>query len=1133
MAGAAFSPTASAQSVVDPLAYGFQGEGGLFEQDLDARTGALAPTEAQRAAVRALGARAEWNALGSPKVLTRDDAGYRSGPQAGEPEDVARAWVRTHAALFGLTALQTGVTALELLNAVPLNEGPELRAKMRGGSYVRAGKPFVVTFRQIYAGAVTGQDGLLTVGLDPEGRVAFVSSSVTGDTRVTNRRELSATAAYLAAAKEVGVEVSADDLTTAGLAPNGAQLLGLAGVQDQQRVRLVTVPTAGEGVRLAYETIVIKSAPGGKGYGHDGNPFAWTSLVDAQTGDVLVRTNNLDHLMGQEPEGESLPYFQVFPNAPDFPKPGVQTPDNRQSWCYLPGTDCDRVLGEKGGKPNSAGAQAYDETVTDQGVAVPTFSTFGNNARTAPSRVSFLTPDAAVAPVSPTRTYDFPFTDQWHSSGCDPTSFVRPGLNDVDAATTNLFTMHNRMHDWGYYLGFTEETFNAQVQNVGSQADTEQRENDPELGNSQAGSIGGGPTFQGRDNANQITLNDGIAPITNQYLWEPLQAGFYAPCTDGAYDQGIIGHEYGHMISNRMTAGPDNNLSGMQAGSMGESWSDLMAVEYLIGYGFAPYANENPFYLAPYVTGDLEAGIRNYGPNLSPLNYSDLEYDGNGTTSPHADGEIWNATQYDVRQALNAKYDTRFPSSNKALQAACADGLKASTACPGNRRWIQTIFDGYLLQPSRTTMLDSRDAILASDKMRYRGENLPTMWAAYAKRGMGVDASSVDVADLSSKPGFKNPTRRDNGSVRFKPVVAGGGTATTVKVFVGDYEARIMPVAVSEGGAVTQARAFEPGTYRLYVQSPGFGHRRVTVTVKPGAQTISLPLRRNLASQALGAQASGDGGNLALINDETETTNWGSIEGAPRNPAEAQTVRGKQVTVDLAGGASTVREVQVSAANRPALCTGDTAALGCEASREAPYDTGGQSRFAALRSFEILTCDATAGKDCASDSGFTSVRVARDAFPGGTPRPKAPDLTLRSFAVTPSKATHVRIKVLDNQCTGGQQYTAAANVEGNPLNDPDCTSGFTTAALAGAPTTLLSLSQKKNVRISELQVFGTAAAAAPARGAAPVVAPVAGPATGPGTVGRTLPTTGPLPIAVPALLLAGLGILLVRGRRRV
>ena len=264
-----------------------------------------------------------------------------------------------------------------------------------------------------------------------------------------------------------------------------------------------------------------------------------------------------------------------------------------------------------------------------------------------------------------------------------------------------------------------------------------------------------------------------------------------------------------------MTDG-SNGLSGAQAGSMGESWSDLMATEYLNGFGLAPYNGENPFSLAPYVTGDLTAGIRNYGPNDSPLNYSDIEYDGNGTTSPHADGEIWNATQFDVRQALVAKYDAQFPSSDEALQLACADGLKASTVCPGNRRWIQTMFDGFLMQPGSTSMLDSRDAILAGDKMRYGGENLDAMWAAYAKRGMGVDAVTVSSEDRAPEADYRAGTGSRAGSISFRAVSEDGSPLPEeVNVYVGEYEARITPVATTgrrgaERGPRLRARHVRP-----------------------------------------------------------------------------------------------------------------------------------------------------------------------------------------------------------------------------------------------------------------------------------------------------------------------------------
>ena len=1117
-AGAAFGGGASAAAAPpDPLAYGFQGEGGLLKKDADRRVGVVTPTAAQQAAVRALGARAVWNALGSPDVLTRDDAGYLSGPQAGKPVDVARAWVARNAVAFGLSEEQVSATALPVLLAVPLLEGPEYRQKRLTGSYPTRKAPYVVTFQQKLGNVPVGMDGLLTVGLDPDGRVAYASSTVTRDTQVRNTPRLGAVEAYLAAAEDAGVPAERGDLTLTDQRMSiGSQIIRRVGVKDDQGVRLTSLPTPNDGVRLTWEVMVLQD---GLGQASE-HPHAYRTLVDAETGKVLYRNNALQHAddTANSPGTASVPYWKVFANAPKFPRNGVKTPDTRVFWCFAAGPECNRVLGTVGGKANTASPYAYDEVLTDTGQRTPTFSTSGNNAHTAPSRVSPLTPDAAVPAFSPSRTYEYPFTDQWHSSGCDPASIVSPDLADVDAATTNLFVMHNRMHDWSYYLGFTEETFNMQVDNVGSENDSEAAENDPEIGQSQSGSIVGGPTFLGRDNANQRTMQDGVAPITNQYLWEPLQAGFYAPCVDGDYDMGIVGHEYGHAISNRMTGGPTANLSGAQAGSMGEAWSDLMAVEYLNGYGLAPYDGENRYSLAPYPTGDKVAGIRNYGMNNSPLNYSNLEYDGNGLASPHADGEIWTATQFDIRQALVKKYNAQYPESNKALQIACADGLRASTVCPGNRRWIQLLFDGFLLQPAATSMLTSRDAILAADKMRYRGANLPTLWSAFAKRGMGDDADSKGADDLSAVPGWENPTSTREGVVRFKPVAtAGGGVPEETKVFIGDYEARAMPAAISENGALTKPRLIEPGTYRLFVQGEGYGHRRMTVTIKPGAQTITLPLRKNLASKTAGGKASGDGGNFDFLIDDTEATNWGSVEGAVIVPNEPITIRGKQVTVDLAGGAHTVREVQVSTINRGANCDADPE---CELI-DPPYDTGGQNRFAALYSFEILTCDTTAGKACTADGDFTSRLVKRAAFPAGRPRPTSPDLNLRSFAIPATKATHVRIKVLDNQCTGNPNYSAAANPEGNPLNDPDCINGFTTQAPSTTTTTVrnvISSSQKKNVRIAELQVFGTAAAAG-------------GTTAGPGTATGQLPTTGPLPIALPALLLAGLGAFLWRTRR--
>ena len=126
-----------------------------------------------------------------------------------------------------------------------------------------------------------------------------------------------------------------------------------------------------------------------------------------------------------------------------------------------------------------------------------------------------------LATPSPDRDYSYAWTNQWLEQRCNPdTTFTSPQRNDIDAARANLFAMHNREHDWAYHLGFTEALWNMQKDNFGQGG----LGNDVEQGNAQAGGVSGGPAsgFAARDNANQITPGDGIPPITNMYLWQPI-----------------------------------------------------------------------------------------------------------------------------------------------------------------------------------------------------------------------------------------------------------------------------------------------------------------------------------------------------------------------------------------------------------------------------------------------------------------------------------------------------------------------------------------------------------------------------------------------------------------------------------
>ena len=246
---------------------------------------------------------------------------------------------------------------------------------------------------------------------------------------------------------------------------------------------------------------------------------------------------------------------------------------------------------------------------------------------------------------------------------------------------TNLFVAHNRMHDYSYNLGFTERNYNLQ-QVTTSRTRAWPADNDPEIGNAQAGALTGGqPSYLGRDNANQITLQDGVPGITNQYLFQPIAGAFYAPCADGGLDMSIVGHEYTHAISNRMIGGPDEGITSEQGGAMGESWGDLVAAEYMFAHGYS--TGTNPWVVGPYATGNRKKGIRDYAINKNPLNYANYGFDSTGP-EVHADGEIWNGVQWQVRSSPGEEVEREVPLRQQGPPAELLAGHPPSGAVPAD-----------------------------------------------------------------------------------------------------------------------------------------------------------------------------------------------------------------------------------------------------------------------------------------------------------------------------------------------------------------------------------------------------------------------------------------------------------------
>jgi extracellular elastinolytic metalloproteinase len=1119
---------------LDVLRPGFQGEDSLAPGTVDNRVGSVKPTAAQRAIVKRLGAHATWSQFGSPRSLFNRHDLYLSGPRKGDPATVGRAWIRDNAALFGLTPVLTDAAHLELVANNPLYESPDNRRIMAGLKPLAKDSSLahVLLFRQTYGGLAAAQEGMINLTLNPDNRVVYVASGVTRDTTITNTRKIGVADAWRAAAGSVGWHVPASQVKVLdGLLHDDWTRLQVPGVKDPQLGRLRAIPTPRDGVRLVWEVNTVDNDRVATG---EHEPLAYITFVDAENGKVIRRNNAVFHAGGGLPASMSLPTqvpdpkWRVFPNTPQFAVQGVASPDDRQMWCWsVAATGCDLVIGGATGHRSIPQLKfAYDEVPLDTNVGAPSFTSKGNNADTRGSFVSHLTPDGPRYAVQrPTREYDYAFTDQWHTSNCNlSANYATTQQNDLDAAINNLFVNYGRMHDWSYYLGFRENTWNMQQKNFGEDETVTPapKDGDPEAGQAQAGAVAGSVVFTGRDNANQVTLQDGTPGITNQYLWHPLQGSFYSPCVDGAYDMGVVGHEYTHAISNRMIGGPDAGIGGSEGPKMGEAWSDLSAMEYVNGFGFAPMADENPYAVGPYATGNKTAGIRNYGMNDSPLNYSQLFYDGNGQTSPHSDSEIWSAANFEVRKALVEKYDALFPLTNKQLQFACANGEVDSKLCPGNRRWIQLMFDGFLIQDAAAGMPAAAEAQLAADVARYQGANQKEIWRAYAKRGLG------DLSDEGGTPDWSTPKENNEAQVRFRTVaVDGGGVPKDAFVFVGPYTARTTEAATSASGGASKIVQFVPGKYFFTARADGYGQYQLERTFEAGkSYLVDIPMRKNLASEVNGGDATGDGGNFSALIDDTEETNWAFL-----GETTDEVIEGKQVTVDLAGGTHLVKEIQVSAINRP------------QQSND-PYDGIAQNRFAALRSFEILTCDAATGADCEEDESFTVVYTSpEDAFPSGRPRPTSENLRMKAFDIPDTKASHVRLRVLTNQCTGNPTYSGEENPVGEAASAPDCVDGYTAATLVSTDVPdpqnppRADNTQRHRVRVSELQVFSSVTPGV--KEAIPPKKPVTKPDTKPEAKPEVKPEAKPrmpatgVPAALPiaGLLMAGAATFVLRRQR--
>lgn len=217
----------------------------------------------------------------------------------------------------------------------------------------------------------------------------------------------------------------------------------------------------------------------------------------------------------------------------------------------------------------------------------------------------------------------------------------------------------------------------------------------------------------------------------NLKLEVPTNLYLYA---DGDFDNVIIGHEYGHGISNRLVGG---GLSGGMGNyeQMGEGWSDWFGLMNQIKVG---ETGNEPREIGTYVINQPTTGfgIRDFPYSLdmsiNPRTFADsnapIPTDPADTAHRYVVGEFWTSCLWDLTWRYIQKY---------GFDPDIMNGTG------GNNKVMRLVIDALKLETSgQTNVVSGRDNLFAADQATTGGEDYCMIAEVFARRGVGLNASS-------------------------------------------------------------------------------------------------------------------------------------------------------------------------------------------------------------------------------------------------------------------------------------------------------------------------------------------------------------------------------------------------------
>jgi extracellular elastinolytic metalloproteinase len=422
----------------------------------------------------------------------------------------------------------------------------------------------------------------------------------------------------------------------------------------------------------------------------------WDLTVDASSGQVWTR---FDWVAGDQ--------YRVYPRPVESPNHTTPLPpsDGRQ----LVVNPANAVASPFGWHDTNGAAGAESTLTTGNNVDAYT-DVDANNSADANSR-----PNGGAS-----LNFDFPLNLALAPSGYRP------------AAVTNLFYINNIIHDVQYQYGFDEAAGNFQVNNYGRGG----AGNDSVRAEAQDGS--------GTNNANFGTPADGARPRMQMYIWTSPN-----PDRDGDLDTGIVVHEYGHGISNRLIGGPQNVNCLTNTQQAGEGLSDWWALAYTARPGDT---GATPRGMGTYALNQQTngTGIRTQrystDPAVNTWTYASI----NGMAVPHGVGSVWAQGAWEVYWKLVDAHGFSTDLYNAAGNA-------------GNQRAMLYVNEGLKNTACNPTFTQIRDGIIQAAMDNHGGEDVCRMWEAFAAFGLGSNAVSGGANSTSPTNGFNVPASCQGG----------------------------------------------------------------------------------------------------------------------------------------------------------------------------------------------------------------------------------------------------------------------------------------------------------------------------------------------------------------------------------